>query len=72
MRPLFGHRQRNTAIQQHRLRRTSDGTFVVFDPPGSQSTSPKAISPAGTVTGDFFSPDFFPTQGFVGRPKNMR
>src|SRR5215472_10841635 len=33
--------------------RAPSGAFTVFDPPGSQSTFPSAINPAGTVTGGF-------------------
>src|SRR5215472_14208220 len=37
----------------HGFLRARNGTFTVFDPPGSQSTVPSAINPAGTVTGGF-------------------
>jgi uncharacterized membrane protein len=39
----------------HGYLRAPNGTFTVFDPPGSQSTNPAAINPAGAVTGYFFN-----------------
>jgi uncharacterized membrane protein len=37
----------------HGYLRAPNGTFTVFDPPGSRFTSAEAINPAGTVTGSF-------------------
>jgi len=37
---------------------TKAGTFTTFDPPGSASTFPRAINPAGAITGHYIDANY--------------
>jgi hypothetical protein len=56
-----------TVSTEHGYLRAPSGTVTVFDAPGSQSTSPSAINPAGTVTGEFSS-STVASHGFLRAP----
>jgi hypothetical protein len=46
---------------------TKAGTFTTFDPPGSASTFPRAINPAGAITGDYIDANYV-FHGFLRAP----
>jgi hypothetical protein len=46
---------------------TKAGTFTTFDPPGSASTFPRAINPAGAITGDYVDANYV-FHGFLRAP----
>ena len=54
----------NRATAWRRRLRAPDGTFITFNPPGSEFTAPFAINPAGAITGYYVDANFG-VHGFV-------
>ena len=56
----------NRATAWRRRLRAPDGTFITFNPPGSEFTAPFAINPAGAILGYYY--DTVGCHGFLRAP----